>query len=292
MTFALRLAVVSSLLAGVTLAQNDECSSPDPLAGQGTFPYNNASATTGSEGQFESNCFAFGTSGIANDIWFSWTPDDTGLAIIQTCGSTGDDTKIAAWDGGGCPEPGTSLACNDDACGLRSRIEFVVSEGTEYLLQVGNFPGTSGGAAELTISIDDTGFGPGTNFCRSTVNSTGSASVLTASGSDSISANDLVLTAVNLPTQPGMFIGSTSKAQIPYFDGFLCVGPGTLQRFGSINIPVGGSITQEVDLVTSARGGLMVSPGQAFYFQRWNLDPQAAATGANFSDGYQVVYTP
>ena len=68
MTFALRLAVVSSLLAGVTLAQNDECSSPDPLAGQGTFPYNNASATTGSEGQFESNCFAFGTSGIANDI--------------------------------------------------------------------------------------------------------------------------------------------------------------------------------------------------------------------------------
>jgi hypothetical protein len=141
------------LIAGVS--GNDNCANPDMLMGQGSFAYDNTSASTGGEGQTESLCFAFGSSAIDNDIWYTWTADADGIAIIDTCGSV-LDTKLAAYPGSAsCPAPGTSLACNDDACGLQSTISFDVTAGTAYTLQVGNFPGTGGGPGTLNITIGD-----------------------------------------------------------------------------------------------------------------------------------------
>ena len=132
----------------------------------------------------------------------------------------------------------------------------------------------------------------GTNYCTSTPNSTGAAATITAYGSNSISNNDLVLTVNHLPSQPGVFLGGPATTQIPFFNGFLCISGATLQRFNEINFAFMGSVTQAVDLATSANGGLNVVVGQDFHFQRWNRDPQAGGGNANFSDGIKIFYVP
>lgn len=138
---------------GGWLGGTDDCVTPMPIAGQGTFSFDQTTATTGTQGQSESLCFAFGTSAIENDVWFCWTADADGCAEVSTCGVTATDTKIAAYPGCGCPASGTALACNDDACGLQSTIGFPVSNGTTYTLQVGTFPGASPGTGSFTVQI-------------------------------------------------------------------------------------------------------------------------------------------
>ena len=132
---------------------SNDCASPDAIAGQGLFPFDNSTATTGSEGQSESSCYIFGNSAVANDVWFVWTADADGIAQVATCNQTTVDTKLAAYPGSSCPANGTSLACNDDACGFQSSMSFSVSSGTSYLLQVGTWDGAAGGAGNLDISI-------------------------------------------------------------------------------------------------------------------------------------------
>ena len=134
---------------------NDDCSNPDPLAGQGQFAYDTSAASTGSEGQNEYLCYDFGSSAVDNDIWFDWTADASGNAVISTCNIAAYDTKLGAYDGNGCPTA-AALACNDDAtgcAGFTSEINFTVTSGTTYILQVGSFPGAPGGSGTLDISI-------------------------------------------------------------------------------------------------------------------------------------------
>jgi len=130
---------------------NDDCNSPAEIpSGPGTFPYDCTSATTGNEGQGEILCYAFGTSLIKEDVWFVWTASFTGMAEITTCGLTDDDTKIAVYPvgaAGACPQAGSAIACNDDACGLQSRIAFAAVGGAMYSIQIGRSPLAGGGAS-------------------------------------------------------------------------------------------------------------------------------------------------
>ena len=153
-----------------------------------------------------------------------------------------------------------------------------------------NFPNIlSDAVSVLSIQL---GGGPGTNYCISVPNSTGSASTISGSGSSSLSANNLVLTADNLPPQPGIFIAGPAQAQIPFFNGFLCVGQQGLQRFLNTAAPAGGSITEAVDYGTSAPGGLNVVAGLSYNYQRWNRDPAGGGGNANFSNGLELTHTP
>ena len=52
-------------------AGRDDCSSPEAISGVGTFAFNQTTATTGTEGQNEYSCYAFGSSAIDNDVWFA-----------------------------------------------------------------------------------------------------------------------------------------------------------------------------------------------------------------------------
>ena len=135
---------------------SDDCSAPMPITGQGTFPYDNSIATTGAEGQNEYLCYQFGSSAVDNDVWFSWTADATGTAIVNTCGFTTLDTKIAAYpdNGGGCPAVGSVLDCNDDSCSLESQVSFACSSASTYLLQIGSFPGATGGTGSIGVTIN------------------------------------------------------------------------------------------------------------------------------------------
>ena len=132
---------------------NDDCLTPTAIAGTGLFPFNNTNATTGAQGQAEAACLFFGQIGNTRDVWFTWTaPATPGIATVETCAQTTVDTKIAVYDGAGCPSAAT-IACNDDACSLQSRVRFGFVAGGTYTIQLGTFPGASGGAGNLNITV-------------------------------------------------------------------------------------------------------------------------------------------
>jgi hypothetical protein len=297
------ISIVPPLLA-------DNCNTPDVIAGQGNFPYDTSIASTGAEGQNEASCYSFGSSGITNDMWFSWTPDATGPATISTCTAL-FDTKIAAYPGGACPTIGSSLACNDDTCGLQSTILFPVVSGTSYMLQVGNFPGAAGGLASLDISIAGPAE-PGTPFCFCTVvnapcanggapgngcanGSNPAGGNLTASGVATVGADSLVLSASGLaPGQPGLYFQGDNAVNgglgIVFGDGIRCAGGG-VQRLGVAGADAGGtSSTAGFAVAISVQGGVIA--GALKHYQLWYRGPVGSPCGAffNLTNGYSVQW--
>jgi hypothetical protein len=143
----------STTTMSLVFGGSDDCSTADAISGQGLFAFDNSAATTGAEGQAESLCYVFGTSVVSNDVWFSWTADADGVAQVSSCNQTSVDTKLAAYSGSACPADGSSIACNDDACGFQSSLSFSVTNGSSYLLQVGVWDGGAGGTGNFDISI-------------------------------------------------------------------------------------------------------------------------------------------
>jgi len=129
----------------------DECATAGAIAGQGLFCFDNSGATTGTENQNDYTCYQFGSSAVDNDIWFAWTADADGQALVTLCGVTSMDSKLAISDGT-CGALNV-LACNDDTCGLQSEVSTLVTNGSTYYIQVGNFPGSAGGSGDLSIGI-------------------------------------------------------------------------------------------------------------------------------------------
>ncbi|MBK7874440.1 MAG: lamin tail domain-containing protein [Planctomycetes bacterium] len=129
---------------------NDDCAAAEAIAGAGTFPFNTTNATTGTQGQSHVSC---GGASNFKDVWFQWTaPATPGIATVNNCGSASFDSKIAAFDGAGCPV-GAALACNDDFCGAQSQIQFGFAANAVYMIQVGAFSATGGGAGSINITV-------------------------------------------------------------------------------------------------------------------------------------------
>lgn len=152
-TLATFSATAAAAVASLAMAQaNDNCSSPDPISGFGTFNTSTVGATT--DGPTDSVCNFFSSNQIWNDVWMCWTADQTGLVNVETCG-TGFDTKLAVYLGCGCPGADSALACNDDACSLQSRVTFAATAGQQYLIRVGSYDtdgvGAPTGAVTLTV---------------------------------------------------------------------------------------------------------------------------------------------
>lgn len=128
---------------------NDECegSVVIPAAG-GSENLDTTFASTSLPALDPSCDEGFGTD-FVKDVWFSWTPDQSGPAFASTCNAASFDTRIAVYTD--CPAS-TLWACNDDftgCAGLTSRAEFSVDAGTTYYIRVGGFSG--GGTGTVTV---------------------------------------------------------------------------------------------------------------------------------------------
>ncbi len=159
----LALFACSSMTLASAQTGTDDCASPDPIAGQGSFAFDNSTATTGVAGQVELACYIFVEHRVANDVWFSWTADATGVASISTCNST-VDTKLSAYPSFSCPGMWTSIGCDDDSCGLQSNLTFACTAGQTYAIQVGTYWNALGGTGVMDISIGST---PSNDDCSS-----------------------------------------------------------------------------------------------------------------------------
>ena len=145
---------------------NDGCSAPTSVFGAGPHNFDTSTANTGAEGQAEVLCTSNpGGMPINNDQWFKWTANGTGQAQLTTCGGlTTVDTKIAVYPGTpNCPPAGTALGCNDDNCGsLQSLVCWPSTNGVSYVIQMGTFPGATGGPGQFALSVAASG----TSACK------------------------------------------------------------------------------------------------------------------------------
>lgn len=137
----------------------DDCATPEVITGPGPFAFDNSAATTGAEGQNEPLCNFYTIRGITNDVWFRWTSPASGTATLSLCaGTSGLDTKVAVYNGSGCPA-GPAIACNDDACAFVTRVVFCATGGQMYTVQLGNYPSATGGTGSFTIQMTPPGVG-------------------------------------------------------------------------------------------------------------------------------------
>ena len=130
----------------------------------------------------------------------------------------------------------------------------------------------------------------GTNYCGPAVpNSTGSPGAISAIGSLSVAANDVTLTADQLPVgQFGYFLASESQGffQPPSSSGFICLG-GNIGRYNG-NIGQGPTFSLQIDLTSiPVNPPQAVMPGDSWNFQSWYRD---IGNTNNFTDGLEIVF--
>ena len=125
-------------------------------------------------------------------------------------------------------------------------------------------------------------------------NSTGSGATLSATGSASIAADDLVLDAAGLlPSQAVLLFAGVNAVNggngVSFGDGLRCAG-GTLKRLGVRSPNPGGEASWGPGL--AAIGGW--SAGDLRRLQAWYRDPVASpcGTGFNLSHGIEVQLLP
>lgn len=134
----------------------------------------------------------------------------------------------------------------------------------------------------------------GTNYCGPAVNNTsGQPGIITAAGSTSVAANNVTLTASQLPSgQWGYFLTSQSQGFIQNpggSTGNLCLG-GTMGRYASFvqNSGAGGEFSLTIDL-TDMPGPVqsVVNPGESWNFTTWFRD---LGQTNNFTNGVNIVF--
>jgi hypothetical protein len=134
----------------------DDCAAA-PEVGPGTFGFDTSLATN----DFTGTC---GGTGGAPDVWLKYVPTVDGVATVETCGLSSNDTVLMAVDGCG----GAAIRCNDDACGLQSRITFPVTTGTAVYVRVAGYNGGQA-AGNVRISEQASGSGPVNDSCAGAI---------------------------------------------------------------------------------------------------------------------------
>jgi hypothetical protein len=123
----------------------------------------------------------------------------------------------------------------------------------------------------------------GESYCTS------NGATISATGSASIAANDLVLEATGLPpNKAGIFLYSLTQQSVPFGLGTKCVGPSKVYRIQPLlNSGANGVLTKAVDYGALVSAGAIVA-GDTWHFQAW------FRSGGSFdlSDGVKISFTP
>ncbi|MFT4537901.1 MAG: hypothetical protein ACI841_004029 [Planctomycetota bacterium] len=141
----------------------------------------------------------------------------------------------------------------------------------------------------------DGGASIGSNYCLAVPNSTTQPSVISASGQDSVSANNLTLSAEPQPmNQPGIFYYGPNQVQQVFGNGFRCIGAGAtgIARLPVVNSGSGGVMSHAVDLSSPPTPSTQITAGSTWNFQAWYRDPLGGGAAFNLSDALEITFTP
>jgi plastocyanin len=126
-------------------------------------------------------------------------------------------------------------------------------------------------------------------------NDTGSGGLFSASGSASVSADDLVLTVTNLTPGPGLFFQGDNAINSgngnPFGDGLRCAG-GNVVRLEVRVANSANKFTTDTTISIATKGG--VSAGQTKRYQYWYRDTgnSPCSSLSNLSNGYEITFLP
>ena len=113
------------------------------------------------------------------------------------------------------------------------------------------------------------------------------------SGSTSIAADDLVLTADNCPpSNTGLFFVGMEIPTIQLFDGLMCSGGNAFRLQGQVQT---NGVVTDTGFVAQDPFGSFFVPGTVYSFQYFTRDVHGAAPcggHANLSPALRVLYTP
>ncbi len=94
---------------------------------------------------------------MSNDVWYSFTPVNSGLMTVSTCDQA-FDTDIVIYEGPCGGGTASQIACDGDGAGCGGFTSLVadvsVTAGTEYLIRVGGWGATTSGTGTVTISVE------------------------------------------------------------------------------------------------------------------------------------------
>ena len=93
--------------------------------------------------------------------------------------------------------------------------------------------------------------------------------------------------ASDVPAGVGFFLIGAQTAQVPLWDGFLCLAT-PFERFDVVNSN-NGELIQNIDLGAI---NASVTAGSTWNFQAWFSDAAAGATGGNLTDGVTITFCP
>ncbi len=124
-------------------------------------------------------------------------------------------------------------------------------------------------------------------YCSTAPNSVGSGATMDSAGSASIAAAELVLFARGAPHgATGTFWCGTQQVQVPYGNGWSCVGGSV------IHLPVVQTDDLGIAVLPLDAARISATAGQTRNFQFLYRDPAAGGQGFNASDGRSVVFCP
>jgi hypothetical protein len=118
-------------------------------------------------------------------------------------------------------------------------------------------------------------------------NSTGSGAVLSATGSNVVATDDLVLRATKAAAnKTGVFLQGSQQVANPLLGGILCVG-GSTKRLEILQTDSSGNASSTLSVVNA---GVVVA-GQTRTYQFWFRDSSASCgAGSNLSGAYQILW--
>ena len=131
----------------------------------------------------------------------------------------------------------------------------------------------------------------GQRYCTTQSNSLGAPAVITAQGTVSIAANNLVLKAQPVPDKPGLFMYAHNQVQFAFGNGNLCVS-GNIQILGPPTVAAGNLLTHAVDYNNPPSIPGTITAGSTWNFQAWFRDPMAGGAAYNTSNGVQLSFVP
>jgi hypothetical protein len=130
-------------------------------------------------------------------------------------------------------------------------------------------------------------------YCSTSPNSNGSGAHIGSEGTPSLGANALSLTvSAASASKPGIFYYGSNQIQIPFGDGYRCVGAGST---GVFRLPVvftdsAGDAQQGLDFSVPGALADNIQAGELWNFQFWFRDPMAGGATFNLSDALEITF--
>ncbi len=154
-----------------------------------------------------------------------------------------------------------------------------------------DYPGNPGpGYVVLHSGISNP---PPLRYCIAAPNSTGAGASLSFDGAMSVEANALVLQSGPLPpSNYGLFFYGSNSVQLPFGNGYRCVGGSTLWRLPLVNSGPAGRASHALDFTDPPFPGAEIHPGSSWCFQHWYRDPPGGGAAFNLSDALRLYFHP